>query len=89
MYSVEFSKELERKLAKIQKKNKRQFEILLKKVREIKENPEHYKPLRYDLKNFKRVHVGKSFVLIYEIIGDKVVFLDIDHHDVIYRKKLR
>lgn len=43
MFVVEFSKEL----IKIQRENKVMFETVIKKIREIKENPEHYKPLRY------------------------------------------
>jgi mRNA-degrading endonuclease RelE of RelBE toxin-antitoxin system len=35
-----------------------------------------------------RVHIGKSFVLTYEIIeGKKIVkFLDYNHHDKVYEK---
>ncbi len=85
-YSAEFSKELERKLEKLQKRNRKQFDIIIKKIREIKENPEHYKPLKYDMKNLRRVHIDKSFVLVFEISGDKVIFHDYDHHDNIYRR---
>ena len=84
-YSIEFSKNLERKLEKIQKKNRKQFEMIIKKVREIKQNPEHYKPLRYDLKDFREVHIDKSFVLIYEIKGKIIIFQDFDHHDRIFK----
>ncbi|MBI4399131.1 type II toxin-antitoxin system RelE/ParE family toxin [Candidatus Micrarchaeota archaeon] len=87
MYLIEFSKHLERVLEKLQKKNRKQFEIILKKISEVKEQPEHYKPLRYGLKNLRRVHIDKSFVLVFEIIGDKILFLDFDHHDLIYKKR--
>lgn len=85
-YSAEFSKELERKLTKIQKKNRKQFESIIKKIREIKENPEHYKQLRYDMKHLRRVHIDKSFVLVFEIKGNTILFQDFDHHDNIYRR---
>jgi len=86
MFTTEFSKELTRKMAKIQKKNKVMFDAVINKIREIKENPEHYKPLRYDLKGYRRVHVMKSFVLVFKIdyANNKIVFQDFDHHDKIY-----
>lgn len=73
-------------MAKIQKKNKVMFEAVIDKIREIKENPEHYKPLRYDLKEYRRVHIIKSFVLIFKIdyVNYKIIFVDFDHHDKIY-----
>jgi len=52
-------------------------------------NPHHYKPLRYDLKGLRRVHLEKSFVLIFEINEEEKIvrFLDFEHHDEIYRKR--
>jgi len=87
MFSVEFSKELSRKLEKIQKKNKVMFDAVIDKIKEIKENPGHYKSLRYDMKGYRRVHIMKSFVLIFRIdyISNKVIFEDFDHHDRMYR----
>ena len=43
--------------------------------------------LRKPLQNKRRVHVGGSFVLIYEINKDEkiVTLLDLDHHDNIYK----
>jgi len=86
MLTTEFSKELTRKMAKIQKKNKVMFEAVISKIREIKENPEHYKPLRYDLKGYRRVHIMKSFVLVFKIdyVSNKIIFVDFNHHDKIY-----
>ena len=47
---------------------------------------EHYKNLRYGLKDKKRVHVG-NFVLVFKLVKEenKIIFLDFDHHDNIYR----
>ena len=62
------SKNLDRILTKLQKKNKKLFEQILKKIEEVinSADVEHYKNLRYDLKEFKRVHVGDSFVLVFK-----------------------
>lgn len=85
-YSVEFSKEFERIFEKLQKKNRKQSEIILKKISEIVQNPEHYKLLRHDMKGYRRVHIDKSFVLIFRIDESKIVIADYDHHDNIYKK---
>ena len=85
-YNLEISKELERKFAKLSKKNKKQLEIINKKVEQILENPYHFKPLRGDMHGSRRVHIEKSFVLTYEIKEETriVRLLDYDHHDNIY-----
>lgn len=66
-YSYEVSEKLSRDLEKIRKKNKTLFERIIKKMQEILENPTRYKPLKRDLTGLKRVHIAKSFVLIFEV----------------------
>ena len=89
MYRYFISKNLKAKLKKIHKKNRKFYEAVIKKIEEIIKNPQHYKPLRYDLKGLRRVHIEKSFVLIFEIDEEnKIVrFLDLDHHDKIYKRR--
>ncbi|MBI2668665.1 addiction module toxin RelE [Candidatus Woesearchaeota archaeon] len=88
--NYEIKPNLDAILAKLKKKDPVAFTAILKKIKEIVEsgNPDHYKPLRYNLKNKKRVHITKSFVLVfeYESNTDIVFFLDYDHHDNIYSK---
>jgi YafQ family addiction module toxin component len=86
-YSYEISRHLERDLEKIQKKDKERFEILLNKMSEILDNPHRFKPLRHDMKGLRRVHIDKSFVLVFEIVEpeNKVIFWDFAHHDGVYR----
>jgi mRNA-degrading endonuclease RelE of RelBE toxin-antitoxin system len=57
----------------------------MKKIEEIVMDPEHYKPLRNDMNNIRRVHIAKSFVLTFKIEGGVVHFLDLEHHDKVYR----
>ncbi len=85
-YNLCISEELNKKFDKLSKKNKKQLEIINKKVQQILENPYHFKPLRGDMYGSRRVHIDKSFVLIYEIdeINKIVKLLDYDHHDNIY-----
>jgi len=84
----DFSDDLKRILNKLSKKDPESYHAIKNKIKEIitSENIDHYKPLRYDLKNKKRVHIRRSFVLIfeYEPTTDTVIFLDYDHHDDIY-----
>jgi YafQ family addiction module toxin component len=86
MYKIEISEQLDKKFAKLAKKNRSQLEIIDKKISEIIINPERYKNLRGDMKGAKRVHIDKHFVLIFEVHKEKRVIksLDYDHHDKIY-----
>jgi YafQ family addiction module toxin component len=73
--------------SKLKKKDRELLVLIDRKVQEILDNPYRFKPLRKPLQNKRRVHVGRSFVLIYEINKDEkiVTLLDLDHHDNIYK----
>ena len=79
--------DLQRKLNKLFKKDKVTYEIIMKKIEEILicGDVNHYKNLRKPLQHLKRVHVRSSFVLTFNIVGEKVIFYDFDHHDNIYQ----
>ena len=89
MYSCEIKPNLRRILNKVSKKDKTTYEQVLKKIEEVtnSSNKEHYKNLGHDMKEFKRVHIRGSFVLIFKVDEDKelVSFEDLQHHDKIYR----
>ena len=55
-------------------------------IEKILRNPFLGKPLRHSLRTYRRIHIEGSFVLLYEIQGLKVVLIDFDHHDRIYKK---
>lgn len=88
-YQPAISKTLKAHIDKIYKKDRVLYESLMKKIKEILNDPHHYKPLRHDLKGFYRVHIEKSFVLIFTIEENNgvVEFIDLKHHDEIYRRK--
>ena len=65
------------------KKDKVLLERLHKKIDEILENPEHYPVKKYELKGKRSAHVG-SFVIVFEIKGDEVIFWKFKHHDFAY-----
>lgn len=87
MYYYEIIPYLQKELNKLSKKNKSLYEQVLTKIEEVinSADVEHYKNLRYDLKDKKRVHVG-SFVLVFKFLKseNKIIFYDFDHHDKIY-----
>ncbi|MBI2076506.1 MAG: type II toxin-antitoxin system mRNA interferase toxin, RelE/StbE family [Candidatus Aenigmarchaeota archaeon] len=87
MYAVSNKPKIDEIFKKLAKKNPKQLEIITKKVAEILENPYRFKTLSNIMKGFRRVHIDKSFVLVYSIDeGIKTVVLeDYDHHDKIYR----
>jgi len=60
------------------------MEAVNKKVSEILENSEHYKPLRGDMQWSRRAHVHSSYAIVYEIDGNTVRLLDIEHQDKVY-----
>jgi len=88
VYNFEVSENLEKKLRKLSKRDNHLYNQILKKINEIihSENVEHYKNLRYDMKDSKRVHIG-HFVLIFRYKKDEnlILFDDFEHHDNIYR----
>lgn len=90
MYPYKISKNFDRILKKLSKKDKIIYERLWKKINEIIScyDVEHYKNLKHYLKNFKRVHIGE-FVLVFRFDKENnmIYFEDFDHHDKIYLKK--
>ena len=90
MYPYDYSEKLQKILNKLSKKSKDLYEQILNKIEEIinSGDVEHYKNLKYDLKEFKGVHIG-HFVLVfrYDKNQNSISFEDFDHHDKIYLKK--
>ena len=87
MYKLAVKETLDRKFNKLKKKDREMLMLIDSKVKDILDDPYRFKPLKKPLQNKRRVHVGGSFVLIYEINGEEriVTLLDFDHHDNIYK----
>ena len=86
-YSLEISENLNKIFGKIAKKDRTTFQAINKKINEILENPNHYKPLRTPMQNKRRVHISGSFVLIFKIDEQRklVQLLEFEHHDKAYK----
>ena len=95
MFDFNLSDELKLIIKKLVKKDRKKVGIINKKIKEIinsdKQSIQHYKNLRHDLKNYKRVHIEKSFVLVFKVdfSNNFILFVDFDHHDKIYKKRFR
>ena len=83
MHNWKTSEYLKEIMNKLSKKDKSFYEQLLKKIEEIinYSDIEHYKNLRYDMKDCKRVHIG-HFVLVfkYDKLNDFVFFRQFFHN---------
>ena len=88
MYKFDVSENLEKILNKLSKKDKDLYNQILKKIDEVinSKDVEHYKNLRYNVKDSKRVHIG-HFVLIFQYKKEEnlILFDDFNHHDNIYK----
>jgi addiction module RelE/StbE family toxin len=72
-----------KKLEKLYYNDPKQHSHVLKKINQIHEKPDHYKPLSGDFYGSRRVHIG-DFVLVYHLEGDKIIIMDYNHHKKIY-----
>ncbi len=74
-------------LKKLKRKNPALFRAVQRKINQIsrldKAAVNHFKNLRGNLGDYKRVHVG-SFVLMFKIEGDTIIFDRLRHHDEAY-----
>ena len=88
MYYLDIKPGADKIFRNLSKKNPKQLIMIDKKIREIRLNPHHiYKFLRKPLQTFNRVHIDKSFVLVFKIDHERktVIIYYYDHNDKVYR----
>lgn len=89
MKKYKLSKSLTKIAKKLKRKDRRKFNILMKKIEEIinSESIEHYKNLRAPMQHLKRVHINSRFVLVFEYDkqNNTIFFREFNHHDNIYK----
>lgn len=86
-FDFDISDELRMLMKKLQKKDKTRLLILNKKIKEIiSSDATRYKNLRYGLNDYKRVHIDRSFVLVFKVDIEKnhILFERLRHHGDIY-----
>jgi len=80
-----FEKEFKKQYKKI--KNKSLLSRIDKILLKLEQNPFLGKPLRYSIKNYRSLRVGK-YRIIYRIEDDKIFILCFDHRKLIYEELL-
>ena len=89
-FTIIFTDNLKKKIVLLKKKDTTTYEALQKKILQIASSDnlsiQHYKNLRGALSDYHRVHIG-SFVLIFRIVKDTIVFEEFEHHDTVYKTK--
>jgi mRNA interferase RelE/StbE/toxin YoeB len=92
MFDFDLTDELKLIIRKLGKKDSKKVQIINKKIKEIincdSNSIQHYKNLRHNLKELKRVHIDGSFVLTFKVdlTRNYILFVDFDHHDRVYMK---
>lgn len=90
MHNLLASDRIKEVMNKLSRKDIVLYNQLLKKIEEIVNcsDIDHYKNLRYDMKDSKRVHVG-HFVLVFQYNKqtDTIYLDDFDHHSNIYNRR--
>lgn len=92
MYDLYIKPTADRIFKRLVRKDKKQMAIILKKLKEVRENPRHgYKHLRKPLEDFNRVHIDGNFVLIFSIdhAEQSVTVYYYGHHDSVYNWRPR
>jgi len=86
MYNLEIRESVDKIFKKLFKKDKVSFGYISKKIKEIKENPYHFKSLKKPLQNYRRIHIG-NYVLIYSIDEKRktVIIERYKHHKEVYK----
>lgn len=80
MVEVVYTEKFEREFRKADSSVK---EKAVKQINKIIEEPESGKPLRYDLKGERTIHV-KPFRIIYSFYNNTIYFLRFEHRKEVY-----
>ena len=88
-YSSSIKPSCKKTIKKLCKKNSELKKALWNKMQEVIEDPLRYKPLKYDYSGKRRVHIMKSFVLVFKVYeeANHIEFLKLEHHDDAYKRK--
>jgi YafQ family addiction module toxin component len=85
-YILVLSATYKRTIKKLKSRNITLLKNLERGITKILREPELGKPLRHTLRNYRRIHIAGSFVLLYEVRDLEVYLIDFDHHDRVYKK---
>jgi mRNA-degrading endonuclease RelE of RelBE toxin-antitoxin system len=83
-YDYSRSPTFDKKFKKLTEKDQSLKRRFIQKIGQVLDNPEIGDFKRYDLKGIQGVHVN-PFVILYRVSGNTIEFVNIDHHDKIYK----
>ena len=87
MYKLYIKPYADKIFKKLAKKDKQSLVNIYKKIKQIQNNPQNsYKFLKFPLQSYNRVHLNKSFVLVFQILHEEriIEIWAYEHHDVVY-----
>lgn len=84
-FALERTKEFKEECKKAVKKNNELKKAIESKIQQIIDDPCRFKPMCAPLQGFRRVHIMKSFVLLYTIKENTVLLVKFGHHDNAYK----
>jgi mRNA-degrading endonuclease RelE of RelBE toxin-antitoxin system len=86
MYALETGDHVDRVFKKLARWNPHQMGVRSKKIQEVLEDPQRFKPMRFPLAGMRRIHFG-NFVLLFSVDEQRktVILEDYEHHDKVYR----
>jgi mRNA-degrading endonuclease RelE of RelBE toxin-antitoxin system len=89
-YKIRRTQEFRNQYLKLTRKNK-SFQLKIdNKIKQIVANPTRIgKPRTGDLKYTYGSHVADHFVLVYMLLDNNIIFLYVDHHDLVYKEAPR
>lgn len=79
MYDLVYDRKVVKTVRKLKKKDPALAKQLWKKLVEIHQNPEHFKPLRGAEFGKRQAYVG-SFVITFVVRGNLIKILEFEHH---------
>ena len=88
-YSLAIRKSVDDLFSKLAKRDPARLRGVERKIEQILADPHHFKPLRAPLQHLRRVHLARSYVLVYSIDEKNrlVIIEDYAHHDEVYRPR--
>ena len=92
MFDFNLEDDFKHVLTRIEKRNPKIATAISRKIREItsrdKNSINMYKNLRHDFRQFKRVHITKTLIMIFcvDIDNNHILFVSLKHRDDAYKR---
>jgi mRNA-degrading endonuclease RelE of RelBE toxin-antitoxin system len=78
----------DKKFSKLTGKNRTFKCQVINKMKCIRQNPEIGEPKSHNLRRLRALHISEHFVVVYFILKNTVVFINLDRHDKAYDSEI-